>query len=99
MARNGFSGKRLCKHQTEATNTAHDAHALWMCKVPFWYGNIEEDIYIEDMWKKEGHVRKLIKAMYETRYAPSLWQNVLREKMKALRFNVCVRGSGLVPSS
>ena len=54
----------------------------------------EEEIYIElpdeDIWKKHGIVGKLIKAMYGTRSAPSLWQKVAREKMKALGFRAGV---------
>ena len=58
------------------------------------YGFIEEEIYIElpdeDIWKKQGFVGKLIKAMYGTRSAPLMWQKVVREKMKALGFRACV---------
>ena len=63
-------------------------------KRAFLYGLIEEEIYIElpdeDIWKKQGFVGKLTKAMCGTRSANLMWQKVVREKMKALGFRACV---------
>ena len=62
-------------------------------KRAFLYGLIEEEIYIElpdeDIWKNQGFVGTLIKAVYGSRSAPLMWQRVVREK-KALGFRACI---------
>jgi len=49
---------------------------------------VEDDIYIElldeDAKKKEGSVGLLKKAMYGTRAAPQVWQEVVRRRMVSL---------------
>jgi hypothetical protein len=59
-------------------------------KQAFLYGEIKERIYIElpeeDVMKKKGKVGILRKAMYGTRCAPQVWQNLVRERMTELGF-------------
>ena len=59
-------------------------------KRAFLYGDIEDDIYIElpeeDAKKKCGYVGKLLKAMYGTRGAPQVWQEMVRKTMMGLGF-------------
>jgi len=68
-------------------------------KKAFLYGDIEEDIYIElpdeDNMKQKGFVGKLIKAMYGTRSAPQIWQEVVRKKMLGLGFIPCCQFPGV----
>ena len=66
-------------------------------KRAFLYGEIEENIYIElpdeDVMKSKGYVGKLIKAMYGTRAAPQVWQDVVRRTMVRLGFTPSPPGS------
>jgi len=59
-------------------------------KRAFLYGDIEDKIYIElpeeDTMKSKGYVGLLKKAMYGTRAAPQVWQEVVRKKMVSLDF-------------
>jgi len=59
-------------------------------KRAFLYGDIEDEIYVElpseDPMKEQGYVGHLRKAMYGTRAAPQVWQNVVRATMEKLGF-------------
>jgi len=61
-------------------------------KRAFLYGNIQEEIYVhlpaEDPMHGLGHVGRLVKAMYGTRAAPQVWQEVVRQNMTAIGFDV-----------
>ena len=61
----------------------------------FIYGNARRDIYIElppedKMSKHSNLMAKLNKAMYGTRDAPQIWQEVVEERMHELGFKVSV---------
>ena len=64
-------------------------------KRAFLYGDIEEIIYIElppeDPMSQEGMVGRLVKAMYGTRAAPQVWQEVVKRTMRRLGFEPCVK--------
>jgi len=61
-------------------------------KRAFLYGDINDEIYIhlppEDPMYGLGYVGKLIKAMYGTRAAPQVWQDVVRHNMLSLGFEM-----------
>jgi hypothetical protein len=61
-------------------------------KRAFLYGNIQEEIYVhlpaEDPMHGLGYVGRLVKAMYGTRAAPQVWQEVVRQNMTAIGFDV-----------
>jgi len=61
-------------------------------KRAFLYGDINEEIYIhlppEDPMYGLGFVGRLIKAMYGTRAAPQVWQEVVRHNMLLLEFEM-----------
>ena len=62
-------------------------------KSAFLYGKVKRTVYIElpkeDPRSRKGDtLGKLIKAMYGTRDAPQIWQEVVKEKMKKLGFLV-----------
>jgi len=64
-------------------------------KRAFLYGDLEEEVYIElpeeDPGKSQGLVGKLVKAMYGTRSAPQVWQEVVRKVMNNLGFKTSVK--------
>jgi len=61
-------------------------------KRAFLYGNIQDEIYVhlpaEDPMYGLGYVGRLVEAMYGTRAAPLVWQEVVRENMQALGFEM-----------
>ena len=65
-------------------------------KSAFLYGEIEELIFVElppeDPLHGQGYVGQLSKAMYGTRTAPQVWNNVVRDTLTKLGFpaSTCV---------
>ena len=68
-------------------------------KRAFLYGNIEEELYIElpseDPRSREGYVGKLVKAMYGTRAAPQVWQELAKSTMRRLGFRGSIVSPGI----
>jgi len=64
-------------------------------KRAFLYGEISDKIYVElpdeDPKKEQGFVGRLHKAMYGTRAAPQVWQDVVRRVLQGLGFSASTK--------
>jgi len=75
-----------------ASRQGKQKHKLMILDIKraFLYGDIEETIFIElpdeDPMKEKGMVGRLKKAMYGTRAAPQVWQEVVKKTMEKRGF-------------
>ena len=68
--------------------------AMFDVKRAFLHGVMEEEVFMElpedDVMRQQGLIGKLKKAMYGTRSAPRMWQQVVKQTMNELGFSSCI---------